>query len=161
MNKYITVLLATVTLVLTSFLFKQSRVPVLHGFPVPEVREAPADSPYFYIYVFFSKKNCPPCLDIIPVLNALPAQFKVVGLIPKDELDDIAGVRETTQAAFPLFSREKYEKYATYYTPTLVGVSEKGSIYFVLPGVPGEHEYIAEFLNSFYQKNHLRLLQER
>jgi len=37
-------------------------------------------------------------------------------------------------------------------TGALFGINQKGKIFFVLPGVPGENAYLRQFLESFLHK---------
>ncbi|NIN20888.1 MAG: hypothetical protein GTN82_23350 [Candidatus Aminicenantes bacterium] len=114
-----------------------------------------------FLYVFFTKRNCIDCLEIMDALNNLPPQFVVFGIVPERELKDEKELRRKTGAAFPLVSAVKYKKYIPWYTPTIIGVSPKGDIIFVLPGVPGEKEYLLNFLDSLYMKVYPILLEEK
>jgi hypothetical protein len=68
----------------------------------------------------------------------------------KNEVD----LRNTTGAAFNLTSiKESYKKFIPHYKPTILGVEGSGKILFVLPGVPGEKEYLYNFLTNFYGKS--------
>ncbi len=154
MNKYIIAVLLTGILVLGSFLFRANRRPVYTGFPVHEEAAKNNDAPILNLYLFFSKNDCISCIEIIQVLNKLPAQYKVVGFVPEAQLKDEDEIKRKTGAAFELRSRSRYKKYIPYYTPTIIGVSQKGTIFFILPGVPDEIEYLEKFLDSFYIKNY-------
>ncbi|MCP4215895.1 MAG: hypothetical protein GY765_14675 [bacterium] len=89
---------------------------------------------------------------MIDVLNDLPPQFKVIGVVPGHELKEEDLLRRMTGANFPLLSGAKCRKFAPPYSPSIVGLSKKGTINFVLPAVPGEKEYLAKFLTTFYRK---------
>ena len=162
MKNYLIAFLLVVILVLSSFVYKNShtssRNRIYHGFPLTDLEESYDVDVPLYLFLFFSKNNCPPCLEIIEVLNSLPKQFKVTGIVPEHELKIEKEIRDQTGAAFKLIGVKNYMKYATLYTPSLIGVSGKGKIYFVIPGVPGEKEYLKEFLESFYTKAYLLLI---
>lgn len=152
--------LLVVILLMSSFYYKNSKGNICHGFPLSDVTQSKdVDAPLF-LFLFFSKSNCPPCLEIIQTLNTLPPQFKVVGIVPDHELKEEKEIRGQTAASFKLVGVKKYMKFATCYTPTLIGVSQKGKIYFILPAVPEEKGYFNDFLESFYSAAFLLLLDE-
>ncbi len=155
MKNYLIAFLLVVILLLSSFLYKNSRSTqdsIYCGFPLTDFEQSDDGDVSLHLFLFFSKNNCPPCLKIIEVLNSLPSQFKVIGIVPEHELKKEQEIREQTGAAFKLIGIKNYKKFSTLYTPSLIGVSGKGKIYFVIPGVPGEKEYLKEFLESFYTK---------
>jgi thioredoxin-related protein len=151
MKNYVIGTLLVIILSVSSLFFKYhiANNILFTRFPV-EIIEA--DAPRLYLYVFFSKKNCYECLGIIEVLNDLPPRFVVSGVIPDAELENKKEIRFHTGATFPLESQSKYKRFAPRYTPTVVGVSARGEIFFVLPGVPGEKGYLKKFLDSMYNK---------
>ena len=151
MKNYIIGTLAVIILVLTSIIYKHETSP-RQRFPVlAEHKKSDVEVPLL-LYLFFTKKNCSDCFEFIQVLNQLPPQFKVFGIVPEDELKEEQELRYLTGAAFPLMGPAKYKKHIPRYTPAIVGVSLKGDIIFVLPGVPGEKEYLKKFLDSLYGK---------
>ena len=161
MKNYLIGLLIVAILLLSSFLYKNSHTTqdgIYHGFPLTGIEQSGDTDVPLYLFLFFSERNCPPCLEIIEVLNSLPPQFKVAGVNPEHELKREKEVRQNTGAAFELIGIKNHRKFATLYTPSLIGVSGKGKIYFVIPGVPGGKEYLKEFLESFYEKAYLLLL---
>jgi hypothetical protein len=160
MKNYVIVLLTVLVVVLTSFLYKGNKEKLYDNFPIERLEDPNVEIP-FHIYIFFSKGDCPPCLEIINVLNQLPAQFKVTGIIPENELGDIKEIRQSTGATFKLIGRGRFARYIPNYTPTLLGMSESGQIFFVLPSVPGQNGFVEKFLNQFYNKIYPRLLQEK
>jgi hypothetical protein len=152
MKNYIIGVLGVIILVLVSIIYKD-KLSLRNRFPLPEgIKKFEARVPLI-IYVFFSKSNCPDCLEIIELLNNLPPYFAVFGIVPENELMDEKELRRITNAAFPLMSVSKYREYIPWYAPTIVGVSPaKGDILFILPGVPGEKEYLGNFLDALYTK---------
>ncbi len=162
MKNYIIATLLVVILVLSSFLYKNSKTL---GTPFPIGGETwtrvanGVDVPLF-LYVFFKKNNCHDCLEVIQTLNSLPPQFIVTGIVPEEELKDEKELRTITGAAFPLESFKQYQKFLPWYTPTILAVSPKGKILVTLPGVPEEKEYLEKFLNSLYEKIYPLFLEE-
>ncbi len=154
MKNYIVGLLLVGVLFLSSVIYKKDREPTLRKFPVEKVSEKTnSEVPYFYIYIFFSKRNCKDNLKVIDILNDLPEFFIVKGIVPPNELKDEKELREISGAKFKLFPFEKkYKRFLPLYWPTIYGVDNQGIIYFVLPGVPEEKEYLRQFLTEFYYK---------
>jgi len=152
MKNYIIGLLLIIIIALTSLLYreKKEKVNIYEGFPVVETKTG--KHIHMHLYVFFSKKNCLDCLGYIAELNQLPPEIGVFGAVPEGELKDEAGLRELTGAAFPLFSNSRFRDFIPLYSPATIGVSTRGDIFFVMPGVPDEKEYIENFLLSFYYK---------
>ncbi len=155
MKNYVIAFLVVCLVVMGTFFYKISRAPVLNGFPIEQ--PAPKNTsgePPFYLFIFFSRNNCHTCLEAIRVLNRLPSQFFVTGIVPVEELENEAELRGTTGASFKLVSvKESYKKFNPHTAPTIFGVSGKGRIRFVLPGVPGQEEYLNNFLVEFYGKS--------
>lgn len=154
MKNYIIGALVVVIFALSSLIYKfhvleNKTLSVTYPLEVEEFDR----SPKLYLYVFFSKKNCQDCLGIIEVLNVLPpSQFAVKGVVPDKELEDIKEIRTITGATFSIEGDEKFRKIIPKYTPAVVGLSKKSDLFFILPGVPGEMEYLEKFLYSVYQK---------
>jgi hypothetical protein len=153
MKNYIIGVLVVIIVALSSLLYKQNKTTIPKRFPaLEEVNKGDAEVPLI-LYVFFSKKNCLDCMEGIQALNNLPPHFIVRGIVPKKELEDKKELRGITGAEFPLLPAEKYRKYLPWYTPCIMGVSPiDGKIIFTLPGVPGEKEYLENFLESLYSK---------
>lgn len=154
MKNYIIGTLIAIILVMASIIYKSQFSPSPRNqFPTTGDMRKNADAEVpLSLYVFFSKQNCTDCLDIIDVLNELPPHMTVLGLVPDHELKDETELREKTGAAFPLVSDFKYKKYIPWFSPAIVGVSPQGDVVFVLPGVPGEKEYLQKFIDSLYEK---------
>lgn len=137
-------------MVLSSIIYKHetsriNKLPVLE-----ETGRDNEDAP-FYLYIFFSQKNCKSCFNIIQDLNDLPSYFKVFGVVPDQELKEEKQLRHNTGATFPLVGSSKFKKYIPRYIPTIIGVSQKGDILFVLPGVFGKKESL-KILENLYIK---------
>jgi hypothetical protein len=161
MKNYLIAFLLVVILALSSLIYKNSHSTVeriYFGFPLTDIEESIDVDVPLYLFLFFSNNNCPPCLEIIEVLNSLPSQFKVMGIVPEHELKKESNIRNQTGAVFKLIGVKNYRKYATLYTPTLLGVSGAGKIFFVIPAVPGLKVYLVNFLESFYKKAYTLLI---
>jgi hypothetical protein len=141
--------------VIFSFNYKDSHRPVLGKFPIEnQPRINVPGVPPLYLYFFFSRRHCPVCLEAIEVLNELPSQFVVIGIVPAGELEKESEFRNATGAAFNLIIfKESYRRFTPRYSPALFGVSGNGDILFILPGVPGEKKYLNEFLIDFYSRS--------
>ena len=153
-NGIIGVLLISI-LVIFSFMYKDSRRSILGKFPVEILpgENASGDPPLF-LFFFFSRHHCPVCLEAIGILNQLPPQFVVTGIVPVGELENEADFRKATGAMFNLkHFKESYRRFTPHYAPAIFGVKANGDILFVLPGVPGEKQYLYDFLVSFYSKS--------
>ncbi len=161
MKNYIIGTLAVIILVLASLLYKKSETPVNNSFPVSMDTESFEVEVPLFLYVFISKNNCIDCMEFIEVLNNLPSQFVVSGVVPENELKNEKELQEITGATFPLMSVKKYKKFIPWYTPAIVGVSPKGDIIFQIPGVPGEKKYLEDFLDSLYGKLYPVFLKEK
>ena len=162
MKNYVIGTLAVIILVLASVMYKNEKLP-RSRFPVAaENKSGETESEvHLYLYVFFSKNNCIDCFEVIGVLNNLPPHFRVFGVVPEDQLKEEKELRRITTATFPLLSPAKYKKHIPWCTPTIIGVSPKGNIVFILPGVPGEKEYLQDFLESLYTKLYPTFLKEK
>lgn len=158
MKNYLIVFLMVVILALTSIIYKNSKSSIYDGFPLKKISTADVDAPLF-LYVFFSKNNCRDCMQVIELLNILPIQYRVVGVVPENELEKESELRSMTKAEFPLISIAKYKKYIPPYAPSILGISRKGKIYFILPGVPKAKEYLQKFLDEFHHKVYPSLIQ--
>jgi len=151
MKNFVIIFLIVVISVLSSFLYKNSKTPIYKGFPVEKITANENEVP-FVLYIFFSKKNCKDCLEVIHVLNELSPPFMVFGVVPGSELKDESKLRKITGAVFPIISNRGYKKYIPPYSPSIVGMSKDGKIYFVFPGIPGMNEFLKNFIFVFYQK---------
>jgi len=115
--------------------------------------EKESNPPSLRLFVFFSKNNCASCLEIIDALNELPSSyFKVVGVVPDNESKNIKEIRSLTGAIFPIEGQSKFKNFLPRYMPSIVGVTRKNEIFFILPGVPGEKDYLFKFLDEIYNR---------
>jgi hypothetical protein len=163
MKNYLIAGLMVIILILSSLLYKQCKTSIPKRFPaLEEAVKGDVEVPLI-LYVFFSKRNCVDCLEVIRTLNYLPPHFIVRGLVPKSELEEEQELRAITGAAFPLVSiSPKYRRFIPWYTPAITGVSPiNGEIIFTIPGVPGEKEYLVDFLQSLYEKLYPIFLKQK
>jgi len=151
MKKYYLALFLVAAIYVASIHYRIGAISFLDGFPVEEFTEKDG-APKVVLILFFSMRNCDPCLRIIETLNRLDGFYKVVGLIPEEELGLIEKLREATDAQFEIRGRKSYKKYFPNYYPTLYAINMRGEIFFALPGVPGENEYFRQFLESFVHR---------
>ena len=159
MTKYIIVLLIVCILALSSYIYRYNKTNIFNNFPYEKLSKLNDDmKDSLHLFLFFSIKNCPPCLDIIDVLNDLENNFQIIGIVPKQELLIEKDLRKITGAKFKLLSMVKFQRFIPKYAPTIVGVSGQKKILFVLPAVPYEKEYLRQFLTEFYRKAHPLLM---
>jgi hypothetical protein len=154
------ILLVFIIIALASIIYKKDKASIYDNFPAPTTARKSTE-PSFYLYLFFSKTNCHDCLQIIEVLNQLSPPFKVTGLVPGSELKDEALLRNETGALFELKNKKDFKRFEPIYSPAVVGVSENGTIFFVLPAAPGLKDYFGPYLNEFYKKIYPYLLQDK
>lgn len=141
---------------LGSLNYKSKKSQILDHFPINKF-QIECENPRIYLIFFFSIDNCFPCLRIIETLNNLPSQYKVIGLVPEREINFEDEVRKITNARFELKSYKGLKTFKPNYSPSLYGVSQRGEILFILPGVPGQDEYLKQFLESFLHRASLLL----
>ncbi len=151
MRKHVILLLLVAILALASVIYKIGHKNIYREMPSVREQDSKKEA-VLQLNFFFSKHNCIECLEVIDVLNQLPGQFIVTGIVPAGELESEAELRNITGATFPLTNLSKYVKYAPPYSPSIVGVSKKGRICFVLPAVPEGKGYLENFLTHFYYK---------
>lgn len=161
MKQYIIGTLGVLVLFLGSVIYKQQNTLVCQHFPIPDTLKRKSVDVPIYLFLFFSKDNCMPCLiEIVDVLNTLPLQFRTAGIAPVEEMKDEPELRRLTGASFPLYSSQAYKKYLPWHTPTLFGVSPSGKIIFVLPGIQDQVAYLKKILASIYGTLYLSFERE-
>lgn len=160
MKNYVIAILGVLVLALSSIIYKIENSPS-NVIPVLQKTENPESDPQFFLYLFFSKKDCKSCLDIVQVLNSLPSHFKVAGVIPDNELKYEVEIRTKTGVSFPLLATSRLKKYKAGYTPMMVGATPNGKILLTLPGIAGGKQYLKNLLESLYSKLYLVLLSEK
>lgn len=151
MKRYIILILLVSVLFGVSTVYKYRTFNIFRDFPIKEIIAEKSNNKILLLF-FFSINSCAPCLDIIDVLNNLDARYKVVGIVREKELEFVDELRRITGAKFELKSNKSIKKYSPIYAPTLYGISRKGEILFILPSVPGESNYIKEFLEVLLRR---------
>ncbi|MCX6579972.1 MAG: hypothetical protein NT166_07275 [Candidatus Aminicenantes bacterium] len=154
MKNYLIGILMVAILFLGSLVYKEQNTEVCKHFPVPEgLKKKSAEKIPLYLFLFFSKNDCTPCLqELVGLLNKLPSQFCSAGIVPEEELKNESELMRLTGASFPLYSFREYKKYLPWKTPTLFGVSPSGKIIFVFPGILGQGAYLENVIKSIYRK---------
>jgi hypothetical protein len=149
MKKYIAAFVIMLVFLTASFIYKSYRsANVFKNFPF-DIVEQNTEQKQFLIFLFFRKNICKSCLEIVDILNKLPEEFKVFGVVPESELENELELRRYTGVNFDLLSMKKFRKFQPFYLPTLIGVFA-GKIYFVLPASSGTKDNIYNLLLSFY-----------
>ena len=144
-------MLVVIIVFLISVIYKQHKTMVFSHFPVEEEIREQSPEARIYVFLFFSRKNCPSCLnEIVKILNNLSTPFHVTGVVPGDELEDEVAVRCITGVTFPLSSLEKFGAYIPWHLPTLICVDPSGKVVFVLPDFALHSRHIENVLNSVY-----------
>ncbi len=150
MKRYLAGVLALCLLAVASVLYKHSRQNVFHEFY--EANPSRAGEPVLYLYGFFSSDSCVPCAELIGVLNQLPEDFQVVGVVPHGEAARIEQLKEQYQIRFPVHNATRYRRYKPLIIPSIIGTSAKGKVLFVLPCATLRPDEITSFLISFHLK---------
>lgn len=158
MKNVIIVFFAVCFAISVSFIYKIQKKQPLQHFPVSNVSQKQKIENPLYLLLFFSSKNCKDCMGAIDTLNHLNAPFVVYGIVPPEELAKERKLREVTGAGFELLPDERFRRYAPLYAPTLMGISKKGRILFILPGVPNQEKHLENFLYTFYSKAYVVLM---
>ncbi len=154
MRKLLVILVGVITLYLSSIIYRERVTPVTTNFPVKLLGEELRGEAKLNLILFFSMKNCPPCLRVIDLLNKPADGVRVVGIVPEKEMQLLDEIRQTTGADFPIYSFKRWKRYGPIYAPTLFGVGPDGIIYFMLPCVGLEEIYLPGYLAEFMRKAH-------
>lgn len=152
MRKLLMILVGVIILFLSSIIYRERITPVTTHFPVKRLGEELRGEVKLNLILYFSMKNCSPCLKVIDFLNEPPDGVRVVGIVPEKEIQILNEIRQTTGADFPIYSVKRWKRYSPIYAPTLFGVGPDGIIYFMLPCVGLEEIYLAEYLAEFMRK---------
>lgn len=148
-------LLGVVILFLGSVVYKQHRMGVFQHFPIPgNVKNKTNDAqPQLYLFLFFSKNDCIPCLEeISEVLDSMSSQFIIIGIIPDEELKNEEELRRLTGFTFPFFNYQQFKKYLPWHSPTLLGVTPGGDVIFMFPGITSQKVFLENFLVAAFKK---------
>jgi hypothetical protein len=152
MKKLLFILAGTIILFLSSLIYREKVTPITVNFPIKQLEQESSAKIELNLILFFSLKNCPPCLRVIDILNNHPEGSRVIGIVPEKELPLLDEIRQATGARFPIYSARKLRKYWPVYAPTLYGIGPDGTIYFMLPCLGMEEAYLQEYLSKFMQR---------
>lgn len=152
MKNYIIVFLIVCLIVSFGFnyrIYKENKA-VLHQFPKQLLTGGQKIEAPVYLFLFFSKYTCRDCMNSFEFLNRMGPPFVVTGITPDEELKDEKSLRESTGITFKLDRYSRYEKYLPFYGPSLMGVTAKGRILFLFPGLPEQAQWLKSYLEAFY-----------
>ncbi len=152
MKKFWFTLAVVIILFLSSLIYREKVTPITINFPIRQLEQISSAETELNLILFFSLKNCPPCLRVIDFLNNPPGGTRVIGVVPEKELPLLDEIRQTSGARFPIYSSRKLRKYCPIYAPTLYGVGPDGTIYFRLPCIGTEEAYLPGYLSEFMRK---------
>jgi len=125
MRKLIYVLMGVIILYLISVIYRNHVTPILIDFPVKDLGAGSKDEVRLNLVLFFSRKNCPPCVQqVVNFLNQPPENVRVIGIVKEEELNFLNEIKAMTGAKFPIKTLKKWKKYRPNYAPTLYGVDE-------------------------------------
>jgi len=148
MRKSLLWLLIAINFLSISFILRINKRPIFLGFKHNSSHHNKIEKKDYYLYYFFSLANCKPCLESLHILKKYSNIFEVIGVIPDSEIKDIDFIKREF-GIDNIVSEDIYLKYKPIYSPSVIGVDNKGTIYFVLPIVPGYYEYTEIFLIRF------------
>lgn len=152
MKKLIFILVGVIILFLGSLIYREKVTPITRNFPLQQLEQKSSAKVKLNLILFFSIKNCPPCLRVIEILNNPPDNVRVIGIVPENELPLLDELRQTTGALFPIRSSRKLKKFYPVYAPTLYAIGSDGTIYFMLPCIGTEEVYFRDYLSEFMLK---------
>ena len=158
MKNLIILFLSVCLVVSLTFIYKIERKKPLQHFPATGFHEHQEIENPLYLVLYFSIQNCKDCLGMIEVLNGLTAPFIVYGIVPPNELKNEQELRRITGATFKLLPYDNFRLYTPIFAPTLIGVSQKGRIHFIIPGIPDQKNNLEHFIITFYNKAYPLLL---
>lgn len=152
MKKFLIGFLIVIILILTSLLYKSSKLSIYSEFPIQEFLNTKNNNIPLFIFAFFSEHNCRDCLKILNELNTLPSHFIINAVVPEKEVKYTIKFQKLTGISFPLLSTSQFKKYIPWHTPTIIVVSPNGYIISVIPVIPGEPGYLKRYLSALYLK---------
>lgn len=152
MKKLLLILAGVVVLFLSSLLYREKVKPITVNFPTRQLEQEPSTEKKLNLVLFFSIKNCPPCLRVVDFLNNAPEGTRAFGVVPEKELLFLDEIRQITGVRFPVYGSSKFKKYCPVYAPTLYGVGPDGIIYFMIPCTGIEQDFLPGCLSEFVKK---------
>ncbi len=155
MRKWVLWLLAAAIVMLSSYIYRINRSPALFGFKQNAIQKSETEKRVFRLYYFFSIRDCSPCLESIEIIKKYSKTFEVIGVIPESEMNEIEFIKREYRIDFKIVSVKKYMKFKPVYSPSIIGVDSTGKIFFVIPSVPGQYEYLESFFIKFLERYNL------
>lgn len=152
MKKLIIIFVAVFIIYLISIIYRERERPITTDFPLERLGEESDSGVKLYLILYFSMKNCQPCLKVVDFLNDPPEGVKVIGIVPDEEIQLTNEIRQATGAKFPLYRLKQWIRYDPIYAPTLYGVGRDANIYFMIPCVGLEEIYLSGYLAEFMRK---------
>lgn len=153
MRNLVYAFLIVVILYLTSVIYRDHVTPILIDFPVEELETSYQKEVNLYLVLFFSMKNCPPCVQqVVNCLNEVPENVQVIGIINEEELNFVDEIRAITGAKFQIKNLKKWKKYRPNYAPTLYGIGPDGKVYFILACTALEEINLRAYIDEFMRK---------
>jgi len=156
-NAVIVFLLASLVL-LSSMVYKNAKVSAYYNKDLKGTGVTnPLGDKVLYLYLFFSKKTCSSCVDMISELNGFANPIIVKGVVPKTDISDIVSIRESFGIKFEIVSEERFDRSFPVVVPALVGSTESGEIVLIMPAVSGSVKYIREYMTRLYADRYSHL----
>lgn len=152
MKELLLILAGVAVLFLSSLLYREKVTPITINFPAKQLEQESITEKKLNLILFFSIKNCPPCLRVVDFLNNSPEGTRAFGVVPEKELPLLDKIRQTTGVRFPVYGSRKFKKYCPVYAPTLYGVGPDGTIYFMIPCTGMEEDFLPRYLSEFVKK---------
>jgi len=91
-------------------------------------------------------------METFDFLDRLGSPYIITGIVPDSELSNEREFRNQTGVTIDLVGMKDFKKYAPLYGPSLMGVTGKGRILFLIPGIPGQMKCLQDFIDAFYIK---------
>lgn len=105
----------------------------------------------FGLLFFFSIQSCPPCMEISHIFGEKVYGIPVIGVLSKSDENELERIKAIS--AFPVvLMSKKYRDYQPLLSPSLVAVDRFGRVLMILPGLPGQNEYLDKLLLSLVPK---------
>lgn len=153
MKKLIYFLVIVIIIYLISIIYRNQVTPILINFPTEELGLSSKTEARLNLVLFFSRKNCPPCVrQVVEYLNNTSENINVLGIVTPEELQFLDEVRLLTGATFQIKTMKKWKKYRPNYAPTLYGIGPDGKVYFILACTGLEGIYLHAYVDEFMRK---------
>jgi len=159
MNKYLVISIIVILLLFVSYLYKHSSESIFSSFPNTFIRSNHSASAPLYLFFVFTRNTCPPCMDIVELLNRLDEHFIVTGIIPEKDIELKDSLISEYNIKFNVVSLKGKKRILPYFNPTIMGVTKSRKILFAIPCVAGMNSFFEIYLNDFYRRAQQNLIQ--